>query len=191
MQWIWAHFLHRRECPKTSEILRDTISKLKYIFHYVSSRRYFSRVSGPSLRLRGKRIQRHPHKWKMINSVRYKGHFIIISVKNGKHLLHVPYLLSLKAFQNPSNPKAFQNPSSSTKQHAVFVTFSIVIPPSFLYSVAPLGCAILFTQRIRMALDWIHGVPTLQTSRLGVSFHVLKKRQQFFRLYLNHQIEVC
>ena len=31
-----AHFLHRKECPKASEILRDTISKLRYMLHVMS-----------------------------------------------------------------------------------------------------------------------------------------------------------
>ena len=31
-----AHFLHRNECPKASEILRDNISKFKYILHVMS-----------------------------------------------------------------------------------------------------------------------------------------------------------
>ena len=31
-----AHFLHRKECPKASEILRDTISKFKYMLYVMS-----------------------------------------------------------------------------------------------------------------------------------------------------------
>ena len=31
-----AHFLHRKECPKASEMLKDNISKFKYILHVMS-----------------------------------------------------------------------------------------------------------------------------------------------------------
>ena len=31
-----AYFLHRKECRKTSEVLRDTISKFSYMLHVVS-----------------------------------------------------------------------------------------------------------------------------------------------------------
>ena len=31
-----THFVHRKECPKASEILRDHISKLKYILNFMS-----------------------------------------------------------------------------------------------------------------------------------------------------------
>ena len=31
-----AHFLHRKECPKASEIPRDTISKFRFVLHVVS-----------------------------------------------------------------------------------------------------------------------------------------------------------
>ena len=31
-----AHFLHRKECPKASEILRNNISNFKYILHVMS-----------------------------------------------------------------------------------------------------------------------------------------------------------
>ena len=31
-----AHFLHRKECPEASEILRDNVSKFKYILQVMS-----------------------------------------------------------------------------------------------------------------------------------------------------------
>ena len=31
-----AHFLHRKQCPKASEILKDNISKFKYTFNVMS-----------------------------------------------------------------------------------------------------------------------------------------------------------
>ena len=31
-----SQFLHRKECPKATEILRDTISKLRYMLHITS-----------------------------------------------------------------------------------------------------------------------------------------------------------
>ena len=36
MQWTYAHFLHRMECPKASEILRGAISKFRYILYIMS-----------------------------------------------------------------------------------------------------------------------------------------------------------
>ena len=31
-----AHFLHRKECRKASEVLKDTISKFRYMLHIMS-----------------------------------------------------------------------------------------------------------------------------------------------------------
>ena len=31
-----AHFLHRKECHKASEVLKDTISRFRYMLHIVS-----------------------------------------------------------------------------------------------------------------------------------------------------------
>ena len=36
MQWIKAHYLHRKECPKATEILRGTISKFRYMLYIMS-----------------------------------------------------------------------------------------------------------------------------------------------------------
>ena len=31
-----AHFLHRKECCKSSEVLKDTISRFRYMLHIIS-----------------------------------------------------------------------------------------------------------------------------------------------------------
>ena len=36
MQWTYAHYLHRMECPRASEILRGTISKFRYMLYIMS-----------------------------------------------------------------------------------------------------------------------------------------------------------
>ena len=47
-----AHFFHRKECRKASEVAKDTISNLKYMFHSMS----FQKVSGSE---RVKILKRH------------------------------------------------------------------------------------------------------------------------------------